>query len=66
MDSTKSPKMKRTKGKGVGACSLACSTSRVEGHAEVPRWGLRRLISKSITRMGLHKPNNKLHWLVHN
>ncbi len=48
------------KGKGVGARSLACSTSRVEGHAEAPRWGLRRLISKSITRMDLHKPNNKL------
>jgi hypothetical protein len=111
--------MKTTKGKGVGARSLACSTSKVEGHAEasnqtqsfqadiygfdrrsvnvtrkvfnfevelspydltkgrkkfsfcsvtvtgvkslsLSRWGLRRFISKSITRMDLHKPNNKL------
>jgi hypothetical protein len=32
----------------------------VEGHAKAPRWGLRRLTSKSITHTDLHKPNNKL------
>jgi hypothetical protein len=34
MDSTASPKVKTTGGKGVGACSLARSSSRVEGVME--------------------------------
>jgi hypothetical protein len=38
MDSTTSPKVKTTKGKKVGACSLARNTLGVEGCAGVPRW----------------------------
>jgi len=60
MDSTTSPKLKTTKGEGVGARSLACNTSRVEGRVGAPRWGLGRLTSKSITHTDLHKLNNKL------
>ncbi len=60
MDSTMSLKMKTSKGKGVGAHSLACNTSGVEGRVGAPRWGLERLISKSIIHMDLHKPNDKL------
>jgi hypothetical protein len=37
MDSTVSPKVKIAKGEGVGACSLAHNTLRVEGHVGVPR-----------------------------
>ncbi len=33
MDSIVSPKMKTTEGKGVGAQSLTCNISGVEGHA---------------------------------
>ncbi len=40
-------------------CSLACSTSGVEGRAGASGWGLGRLINKSITHPDLHKPNNK-------
>jgi len=36
MDSTVNPKVNIMKGKGAGACSLACSTSRVHGRAGVP------------------------------
>jgi hypothetical protein len=60
MDLTTSPKVKITKGKGIGACSLVHSTLGVEGHAKAPRWGLGRLKSKSITHMDSHKSNNKL------
>jgi len=38
MDSTANPKVKTTKGEGVGARSLAHSTSGVEGRARAPRW----------------------------
>jgi hypothetical protein len=38
MDSTMSPKVKTTEGKGVVACSLACSTLGVEGRVGVPGW----------------------------
>jgi hypothetical protein len=37
---------------------MARSTLRVEGSAGAPRWRLGRVISKSITHMDLHKPNN--------
>jgi len=37
MDSTVSPKMKITKGEGIGVRSLACRTSRVKGHVGAPR-----------------------------
>jgi hypothetical protein len=37
MDSTSSPKMKTTKGEGVGAHSLAHNTSGVGGCAGAPR-----------------------------
>ncbi len=60
MDSIVSPKVKTSKGKGIGAHSLAYNTSGVEGHVGVPGWGLRRLTSKLITHTNLHKPNNKL------
>jgi len=38
MDSTASPKVKTTEGKGVGACFLAHNTSGVEGRVGVPGW----------------------------
>jgi len=60
MDPTANPKMKTTKGKGVGACFLARNISGLEGCVEVSRWGLRRLINNLITHTNLHKPNNKL------
>jgi len=60
MDLTASLKVKKTEGKGVGACSLACSILGVEGCAGTPRWGLGQVTSKSIIHMDLHKPNNKL------
>jgi hypothetical protein len=37
MDLIANPKMKTTKGKGVGARSLARNTSKVEGHVEAAR-----------------------------
>jgi hypothetical protein len=60
MDSTASPKMKTTEGEGVGTHSLACNTLKVKGRAGTLGWGLRRLTSKSITHMDLHKLNDKL------
>jgi hypothetical protein len=39
---------------------LVCSTSKVEGHAGAPGWGLGRLTSNSITHTDVHKPNNEL------
>jgi hypothetical protein len=60
MDSITSPKVKTMEGEGVRVHSLACNTSRVEGRARAPKWGLRRLTSKSITHKDLRKPNNKL------
>jgi len=54
MDSTMSPKVKTTKGKGIGACSLTRSTSGVDRHVGAPGWGLGRLTSNSITYMDLH------------
>ncbi len=38
MDSTKNPKVKTTEEEGVGARSLARSTSGVEGCVGAPRW----------------------------
>jgi hypothetical protein len=38
MDSTSSLKVKTTEGEGVGAHSLACNTSGVEGRAGAPGW----------------------------
>jgi hypothetical protein len=55
MDSIMSPKVKTMEGEGIGPCSLACNASGVKGRVEIPRWGLGRLISKSITHMELHK-----------
>jgi hypothetical protein len=60
MDSTANPNMKTMEGKGIGVCSLACSTSKVEGRVGALGCGLRRMISKSIIHTDLHKPNNKL------
>jgi len=60
MDSTASPKVKTTEGEGIGVHSLVHRTSRVEGHARALGWGLRRLLSNSITHTDLHKLNHKL------
>jgi hypothetical protein len=60
MDSIMNPKVKTMKGKGIGAHSLAYITSKVEGCARAPGWGLGRLTSNSITHTNLHKLNNKL------
>jgi hypothetical protein len=60
MESTTSPKVTTTKGKGVGAHSLTLNTSKVKEHVWVLGWGLKRLTSKLIAHMDLHKPNNKL------
>jgi hypothetical protein len=38
MDSTTSPKVKTTEGKGVGVCSLAHNISGVEGCAGILGW----------------------------
>jgi hypothetical protein len=38
MDLDVSPKVKTSEGEGVGVCSLACSTSRVEGRARTSGW----------------------------
>jgi len=38
MDSTVSPKVKTTKGKGIGAHSLPHNTSEVKGRVGVPGW----------------------------
>jgi hypothetical protein len=54
------PKVKTIKGERVGACSMVRNISGVEGHVGAPKWGLGRLISKSITHIDLHKPNNML------
>jgi hypothetical protein len=58
IDSTMSPKVTTMEGKRVEACPLACNTSGVEGCVRVSGLGLSRMISKSITHMNLHKPNN--------
>jgi hypothetical protein len=60
MDSTTSLKVTTMEGEGVGARSLACSTSRVEGCVATLGWGLGWLTSGLIFHMDLHKPNNKL------
>ncbi len=54
------PKVKIAKGEGIGARSLARSTSGVKGCAGALGWGLGRLKSKSIIYMELHKPNHTL------
>ncbi len=38
MDSTTNPRVKTTKGEGIGARSLAHNISRVEGCARAPGW----------------------------
>jgi hypothetical protein len=59
MDSIAKPKVKTSK-RGVGVCSLACSTLGVKGRGGAPRWGLGILTSNSITHTDLHKPNHKV------
>jgi hypothetical protein len=56
MDSIANPKVKTTKGKKVGAHSLA-RTLGLKRHVGAPRLGLGRMTSKSITHTDLHKPN---------
>jgi hypothetical protein len=60
IDSTTSPKVKTTKGQGVGACSLAHSISEVNEHVGALGCGLRQVTSGSIIHIDLHKLNNKL------
>ncbi len=60
MGSIVSLKVKTMELKGVGMHSMAHNTSRVEGCAGAPGWGVGRLTSNSITYMNLHKPNHKL------
>jgi len=52
--------VKTTEGYKVGVCSLARSTSRVEGHAGALGWRLEGMTSESIIHTNLHKPNNRL------
>jgi hypothetical protein len=58
-DSTMSPKRENNRRIKDWAHFLACSTSRVEGRVGAPRWGLGRMISKSITHTNLHKPKQQ-------
>jgi hypothetical protein len=53
--------------RGVGVCSLVCSTLGVEGRARALGWGLGWATSGSIIHMNLHKLDNKLVsvWLEH-
>jgi len=60
IDSIVSPKLKTSKGQGVGARSLVPSTSGVEGCVRVPGWGLGQMTSGLIIHTDLHKSNNKL------
>jgi len=60
MDLAASLKKKTTEGKKVGAHSLARNTSKGRRACWSSRMGPGRLISKSLTHMNLHKPNNKL------
>jgi len=55
-----SPKVKTTKGEGVGEPSLTCNILRVEELVGAPELGLKRLTSNSITHTDMHKPNNEL------
>jgi hypothetical protein len=50
-----SPKVTIVKGDRVGVHSIVCNILGVEGRFSAPRWGLGRLISKSITYMDLRK-----------
>jgi hypothetical protein len=60
-------KWKQQKEKGVEVRYLIRSTSRVEGRAKAPKWGLGWMLSGSIIHTNLHNPNNKLFnaWLKH-
>jgi len=55
-----SPKVKTSKGEGIGARSVAHNIPGVEGCVGALGWGLKRLTNNSIIHMDLHKPNNKL------
>jgi hypothetical protein len=57
MDSIANPKMKTTKGKGVGARSLVHNISRIKGCVGALGCGLGRLTRKLITHTDLHKLN---------
>jgi hypothetical protein len=59
-DSIVSPKGENNRRTKSWAHSLSHNILEVEGRARVPRWGLGRVTSKSITHTDLHKPNNKL------
>jgi hypothetical protein len=62
MDSTANLKVKTTKGKGVGACSLAHSILGVKGCVGALGWGLGRGTSKSLTQTCR---NQTISWLMH-
>jgi hypothetical protein len=66
MDSTMNPKVKTSKGKGIGVCSLACNTSGVEGCVGASGWRLGRLTSKSIIYTNqTNQTNQTTSWLLH-
>jgi len=46
--------------KGIRVRSITCNTSGVKRRVGAPRWGLKRVVSKSIIHMDMHKPNNKM------
>jgi hypothetical protein len=60
IDSNASFKVKIMEEDGIGLCSLAHSTSRVERCVGVLGWGLEQMTSESIIHIDMHKPNNKL------
>jgi hypothetical protein len=53
INSIVNPKVKITKGEGVGAHSLGRSILGVEGRAGAPRWGLGRVTKQVIYSHGL-------------
>jgi len=55
MDSITNSKVMIAEGDKVGVRSLAHNISGVKRRSSVSGWGLRRLTSKSITYMDLHK-----------
>jgi hypothetical protein len=60
IDTTTNLKVKQWKNKEFGVCFLTGSILGVEGRAGILGWGLKRMTSRLIIHIDLHKPNNKL------
>jgi hypothetical protein len=60
INSISSWRWKQRKDKKLGYIPWLATFGGVEGHTGALRWELRRVTSKSIIHMDLHKPNNKL------